>query len=157
MRALGYFATSRAWRPWSIAWAGFAIDLSGSRSKTRAAPSTPSSSARWSSTSCSRWRPRSRTQHWRAKNRGARIHDATFPSATIRNISSTRSPFELIDSHRDWNTATFESQISNHKRARIRRGVRLAEKTITIQATRFDPDKDAKPHLQSYVIPFVDE
>jgi succinate dehydrogenase iron-sulfur subunit len=33
----------------------------------------------------------------------------------------------------------------------------LAEKTITIQATRFDPDKDAKPHLQSYVIPFVDE
>jgi fumarate reductase iron-sulfur subunit len=31
------------------------------------------------------------------------------------------------------------------------------EKRITIKATRFDPDKDEKPHLQSYDIPFTDE
>ena len=32
-----------------------------------------------------------------------------------------------------------------------------ATKRITIQATRFDPDKDEKPRLQSYEIPFGDE
>src|SRR5258708_22775487 len=30
-------------------------------------------------------------------------------------------------------------------------------KRITIKATRFDPDKDEKPHVQSYDIPFADE
>src|SRR5260370_27717022 len=33
----------------------------------------------------------------------------------------------------------------------------MAEKRITIQATRFDPDKDSAPRLQSYDIPFPDE
>jgi fumarate reductase iron-sulfur subunit len=33
----------------------------------------------------------------------------------------------------------------------------MAEKRITIQATRFDPDKDSAPRLQSYEIPFPDE
>jgi fumarate reductase iron-sulfur subunit len=33
----------------------------------------------------------------------------------------------------------------------------VAEKRIKIQATRFDPDKDEKPRLQSYEIPFGDE
>src|SRR5258708_1618346 len=33
----------------------------------------------------------------------------------------------------------------------------MAEKTITIKATRFDPDKDSAPRLQSYDIPFTDE
>src|SRR5712692_8346251 len=32
-----------------------------------------------------------------------------------------------------------------------------ATKRITIQATRFDPDKDDKPRLQSYDIPFSDD
>src|SRR5229473_1200959 len=32
-----------------------------------------------------------------------------------------------------------------------------ATKRITIKATRFDPDKDEKPRLQSYDIPFSDE
>ena len=32
-----------------------------------------------------------------------------------------------------------------------------ANKRITINATRFDPDKDEKPRLQSYDIPFGDE
>jgi len=30
-------------------------------------------------------------------------------------------------------------------------------KRITIQATRFDPEKDTKPRLQSYDIPFSDD
>jgi len=33
----------------------------------------------------------------------------------------------------------------------------LAEKRITIKATRFDPEKDSAPHLQSYDVPFTDE
>src|SRR5260370_30709230 len=33
----------------------------------------------------------------------------------------------------------------------------MAEKRITIRATRFDPDKDTAPRLQSYDIPFSDE
>jgi len=33
----------------------------------------------------------------------------------------------------------------------------LPDKKITIQATRFDPDKDQQPHVQSYEIPFYDE
>src|SRR4030081_1494316 len=33
----------------------------------------------------------------------------------------------------------------------------MSQKTITIKATRFDPDLDAKPRLQSYEIPFTDE
>jgi fumarate reductase iron-sulfur subunit len=33
----------------------------------------------------------------------------------------------------------------------------MAEKTITIKATRFDPDKDSAPRLQSYDIPFSDD
>jgi fumarate reductase iron-sulfur subunit len=33
----------------------------------------------------------------------------------------------------------------------------MAEKRITIRTTRFDPDKDKAPRLQSYDIPFSDE
>src|SRR4030081_3555152 len=33
----------------------------------------------------------------------------------------------------------------------------MSQKTITIKATRFAPDLDAKPRLQSYEIPFTDE
>src|SRR3989442_9506334 len=33
----------------------------------------------------------------------------------------------------------------------------MAEKRITIRTTRFDPDKDKAPRLQSYDIPFADE
>ncbi len=33
----------------------------------------------------------------------------------------------------------------------------MAEKRITIRATRFDPDKDKAPRLQSYDIPFSDD
>ena len=33
----------------------------------------------------------------------------------------------------------------------------MAEKRITLRATRYDPDKDAAPRLQSYDIPFSDE
>ena len=33
----------------------------------------------------------------------------------------------------------------------------MAQKTITIKATRFDPDTDAKPRMQTYEIPFEDE
>ena len=33
----------------------------------------------------------------------------------------------------------------------------MPEKRITIKATRYDPEKDEKPHLQSYEIPFYDE
>src|SRR6202051_327477 len=33
----------------------------------------------------------------------------------------------------------------------------MAEKRITIRATRFDPTKDSEPRLQSYDIPFTDE
>src|SRR4030081_3391395 len=33
----------------------------------------------------------------------------------------------------------------------------MSQKTITIKATRFAPDLDAKPRLQSYEIPFSDE
>ncbi len=33
----------------------------------------------------------------------------------------------------------------------------MAEKTITIKTTRFDPDRDAKPRMQTYEIPFADE
>src|SRR6185437_353607 len=33
----------------------------------------------------------------------------------------------------------------------------MPDKRITIRATRFDPDKDEKPRLQSYDIPFYDE
>jgi len=33
----------------------------------------------------------------------------------------------------------------------------LPEKKITVRATRFDPDKDQKPYLQSYEIPFPDD
>src|SRR6266567_7108538 len=32
-----------------------------------------------------------------------------------------------------------------------------ATKRITIKATRFDPDKDEKPRLQTYEIPFTDD
>src|SRR6266849_6117727 len=35
--------------------------------------------------------------------------------------------------------------------------VLMAEKRITIRATRFDPEKDKAPRLQSYDIPFSDE
>jgi fumarate reductase iron-sulfur subunit len=33
----------------------------------------------------------------------------------------------------------------------------VAEKRITIRATRFDPAKDDAPRLQSYDIPFSDD
>src|SRR4249920_3046468 len=33
----------------------------------------------------------------------------------------------------------------------------MPEKTITIRATRFDPEKDKEPRLQSYDIPFSDD
>jgi len=33
----------------------------------------------------------------------------------------------------------------------------VAEKRITIRATRFDPAKDEAPRLQSYDIPFSDD
>ena len=33
----------------------------------------------------------------------------------------------------------------------------MAEKRITIKATRFDPEHDSEPRLQTYVIPFTDE
>jgi len=33
----------------------------------------------------------------------------------------------------------------------------MADKRITIQATRYDPDKDERPRLQSYEIPFSDD
>ena len=33
----------------------------------------------------------------------------------------------------------------------------MAEKRITIRATRFDPEKDEKPRMQSYDIPFSDD
>ncbi len=33
----------------------------------------------------------------------------------------------------------------------------MTEKRITIQATRFDPEHDPEPRLQTYVIPFKDE
>src|SRR5213596_3946253 len=33
----------------------------------------------------------------------------------------------------------------------------MPDKTITIRATRFDPDKDQEPRLQSYEVPFFDE
>src|SRR5436853_7552426 len=33
----------------------------------------------------------------------------------------------------------------------------MPDKKVTIQATRFDPDRDEKPRLQSYEIPFSDE
>src|SRR2546429_9585636 len=33
----------------------------------------------------------------------------------------------------------------------------MPDKRITIRATRYDPDKDEKPRLQSYDIPFYDE
>ena len=33
----------------------------------------------------------------------------------------------------------------------------MAEKRITIRATRFDPEKDKAPRMQSYDIPFADD
>src|SRR5438445_13861656 len=33
----------------------------------------------------------------------------------------------------------------------------MPDKTITIRATRYDPEKDEKPRLQSYDVPFYDE
>ena len=51
----------------------------GSRSKTRAAPSTPSSWRRWSSTTCSRCPRSSPTRRSRARNRAAPTRGATFP------------------------------------------------------------------------------
>ena len=33
----------------------------------------------------------------------------------------------------------------------------MADKRVTIQATRYDPEKDSAPHLQSYEIPFSDD
>src|ERR1700686_4536628 len=56
---------------------------------------------------------------------------------------------------RDSSTATSASQIPSRKHV-LTRETRLAEKRITIQATRFDPEKDEKPRLQTYDIPFAD-
>ena len=33
----------------------------------------------------------------------------------------------------------------------------MADKRVTIQATRYDPDRDSAPRMQSYDIPFYDE
>src|SRR5579859_8286221 len=54
---------------------------------------------------------------------------------------------------RDSSIATSASADSSHRHG----ATDLPDKKMIVRATRFDPDKDEKPHLQSYEIPFPDE
>src|SRR4029077_2403366 len=84
------------------------------------------------------------------------MRGATSRSGTTPSSSNTRSRSAPMSSRRGSTIATFASPTSRRKRA-LTEGDQLAEKRITIRATRYDPEKDKAPRMQSYDIPFADD
>src|SRR5438094_867755 len=70
-----------------------------------------------------------------------------------RSTSSTRWSSIAMQASLVWSIATYVLETSSRRQGRTE----MADKRITIQATRYDPDKDERPRLQSYEIPFSDD
>ena len=93
----------------------------------------------------------------REESRGAHAR-RDFPTATTKSILKHTIAFSAGPRTR---AAPGVSRRPHHQlqaaSPHLLGEAQVAEKRITIQATRYDPDKDSAPRLQSYDIPFSDE
>src|SRR4029077_15682508 len=90
----------------------------------------------------------------RARRVTRRARASRFPGARRREVSEAHSRL----SQRGRSAATRLPRGQDHQLpAQGEDVLEMPDKKVTIHATRYDPDKDEKPRLQAYEIPFYDE